>query len=144
MAILYNPQQYFFGIGAETIAIIIAFSAYFIIVLKELKNKSNNRLSFTNRQLIAFIITVISSSLLGGRLWHYIFEWDGIATFIQFFNFTLPGLASWGMIFGGTAGVIIFNHFVKDKNHRLVNLAIIADILAKPLGLWVFLYRIIG
>ena len=144
----YKPIPILFHIGnypvyTEFLAMILAFIIYFWLVIRHLKKE---KVMIKGSDIYDFVLILIITSLLGGRLWHFVAEGQSLNDFISLNG---QGITSFGMLLGGVVGVLFFiwvkrKDLKKENRFSTVEFAKVLDVLALYAGIWIFIYRILG
>lgn len=94
-----------------------------------------------------FFLLFFCSTMFGGRLWGFLIQYNkpfGIQYIIDFLDPAVPGLVSWGMILGGTLGLLIGARlwFFNNNPDWLIDLSRFTDLAAPYIAFFVFFMRI--
>jgi prolipoprotein diacylglyceryltransferase len=125
-----------FKIPIETFFSIIAFVALCILLVKELRKN----FKFSISDYFWFLFAAVFGSLAGGRLWYFAINFKGPETFLKLFDLTVPGLVSYGMIFGGLLSILLFS-YLRNRKTWQTYFSRYMDICALGCALFVFIYR---
>jgi prolipoprotein diacylglyceryltransferase len=138
----YQPiYNYFFGIGPEPVAMLLAFIVFGIYTYFGFKKE---KLGFGAKQFSFFILILCVSALAGGRLWFFAFNFPGWRIVIDFFNPFVAGITSIGMLIGGAIGILCCMFANKKKSFWAIDFARAADVITPAAALGFFIFRLLG
>lgn len=128
-----------FKIGVAPLMSMLGFVAFGFFASKILKKE---KLDYDCNEHLLFIFLLAILSLAFGRMWHFAFDFNGLATIKDFFNIFVPGLTSYGMILGGIVFLFLWIIFRKNSTNILLDFGKYADPLGISAPIFLIIYRI--